>query len=510
MLTLLYVPLDERPCNLTYPLNALAVNSQLTYITLPKSVLGYKKKAADVNMIWKFVIEHINSADAAVLSSEMLLYGGLLPSRIHQFSSDQLVTYEKNLRELKKQNPEKKLYMSNLIMRTPRYNGGDEEPDYYEEYGEKIFRYGWLKDKRKREELTKLENQELANISQTVPTSYISNYEARREFNITVNLLNIRLVEEGVIDFLAVPQDDSALYGYTAIDQRKVYETIYDKNLKDRIMVYPGADEVGFTLLARAFNEYKNRKPKVFVQFSSTLGPNIVPLYEDRIIKESLKAHVVAAGMQLTNDEMKADYYLTYNTPGKIMQESWDQFENRDITYDSYRHLLTFVESIKAAVKRGAVIGVCDSAYANGGDLELIRILDKQQLLEKISVYKGWNTNCNSLGSTLASMTFIDSHSNITDIYNNLLSNIFEDVFYQTIVRNNLTKNLLPKLNCDYFHLYSYTDQVLEGVYKQFLELNDKYLAHTLVGQSVELQELSFPWNRMFEINCQLKLTKGE
>ena len=39
-------------------------------------------------------------------------------------------------------------------MRTPRYNSSDEEPGYYEEeYGERIFRFGWLNDKKDREGL---------------------------------------------------------------------------------------------------------------------------------------------------------------------------------------------------------------------------------------------------------------------------------------------------------------------------------------------------------------------
>ena len=40
-------------------------------------------------------------------------------------------------------------------------------------------------------------------------------------------------------------------------------------------MVYPGADEVGFTLLARAYNDYHQLTPKVYVHFASTFGPQI-------------------------------------------------------------------------------------------------------------------------------------------------------------------------------------------------------------------------------------------
>ncbi len=46
-----------------------------------------------------------------------------------------------------------------------------------------------------------------------------------------MDLTNIRLVEAGVIDFLAIPQDDSAPYGYTAINQQKIYGAIAEKKI---------------------------------------------------------------------------------------------------------------------------------------------------------------------------------------------------------------------------------------------------------------------------------------
>lgn len=510
MLRVVYVPLDERPCNADYPLNTVAVAKDIKCIMLPKENMGYKKKPADLREVWRFLNEVSRKSDIAVISAEMVLYGGLLASRLHDFEEIELVEYEKRIRLLKENNPQLTIYLSNLIMRTPKYNSADEEPDYYEEYGERIFRYGWLMDKKLRESLLADEDEELNLLKTEIPNNIISDYEKRRLFNVQANLLNIRLVEDGIIDFLVIPQDDSAVYGYTAIDQKKVYRAIDKKNLKNQIMVYPGADEVGFTLLARAYNAYKNKVPAVFVQFSSTLGPQIVPLYEDRIINESLKAHVMAAGMRLTKDQKSADYYLAYNTPGKVMQESWDQLEHRDVTYDSYRHLLTFVDEIFYAAKAGRTIGICDSAFSNGGDVELLQLLDKRDLINQISVYKAWNTNCNSLGSTLAGLTMIDENADQSKVINNLYANLLEDIFYQSIIRMSLTMNYLPKMNVTYFDLKNQSKTVLMQVKNEMAQLSKCYLHQSLNGKQIEFIELSFPWNRMFEIHCQLRLTEGD
>ena len=61
-------------------------------------------------------------------------------------------------------------------------------------------------------------------------------------------------------------------------------------------MIYPGADEVGSVLLSRIFCKMHNYKPSVFLKYSATYGPTIVPLYEDRPIAESIKSQIVSAG----------------------------------------------------------------------------------------------------------------------------------------------------------------------------------------------------------------------
>ena len=234
MVKILYVPLDERPCNIDYPVNTAMVARDIELMVLPKELMGYKKTPGNTKAIADFIAKAAKEVDYAVISTEMLLYGGLLPSRLHHFEAPQISAYEQKIRQLKNENPQLKLYLSNLIMRTPKYDSSDEEPDYYETYGAAIFRHAWLQDKAVREGLT----DEMALLKQKIPAEYLVDYEKRQIFNAEVDLTNIRLVETGVIDFLAIPQDDSAPYGYTAIDQQKIYGAIAEKNLKDQIMVY--------------------------------------------------------------------------------------------------------------------------------------------------------------------------------------------------------------------------------------------------------------------------------
>ena len=509
MLRILYIPLDERPCNSTYPIDTAKVAKDIEIIALPKELYGKKKIPANTKHIFAFIKNNIANVDVAVISTEMFLYGGLLPSRLHHLTDDDALAYVHKIKQLKKLNPTVKLFFSNLIMRTPRYNSSDEEPDYYQDFGEKIFLYGTLKDKKQRKIIDEAGKKQLTKLSSEIPQSILSDYETRRSFNVKMNFANVDLVKEGIIDFLSIPQDDSAPYGYTTMDQNRVYTKIDNPYLKEHIMVYPGADEVGFTLLARAYNLFKKKSPKIYVRYSSTLGPTIIPNYEDRIINESLKQHAMAAGFKLVNQPSSADFILAYNTPGKKMQESWDQINSKDISYDTYRSLLLFVEEIESDIELGRKVAICDCAYSNGGDLELIQLLDYKKILPKILSYKAWNTNCNTLGSSISSLAFCEGDYNFDLLRENLLSNIYEDGFYQALIRSQLTTDILPTLGVDYFDLKDRTETVMRLISKQMLFLRNKYLSSSFPNQTFVIEKLSSPWNRMFEIQCKIKIENG-
>lgn len=502
---IVYLPLDERPCNAIYPIKAANVANDMEVIAPNESILGKKKVPGNVEELGNFILNESITADAVVLSAEMLAFGGLLPSRLHDSNNELMINYERILKDLKKKNPSLKIYVSNLIMRTPRYSSNDEEPDYYGEYGEEIFNYGWLKDKKNRQGLSSEESEQLKKLRDVIPSEYLSDYEKRRKFNLQVNQLNISLLEDNVIDFLVIPQDDSAEYGYTAMDQKEIFGLLKEHIASD-VMVYPGADEVGFTLLARVYNDLKKRQPKIYPFYSSTYGPFITPLYEDRPINETMKAHVMASGCEIVETAEEADLILAYNTPGKIMQESWDQFSAvQDITYSSFRHLPTFAEKIKSYIKKGYPVILADSAYANGGDGELIRLLDTDKSLEKIASYKGWNTNGNTLGSTIAAGVFTLDSKNNEMIQKNLLENLLEDFLYQSIVRMDTTNTELPNFGLNYFDLGEQADAIETIVEHKLNKEKEKYIQNSFNDKNVKVK-ISFPWNRMFEVNCSVQI----
>ena len=182
----LLIPLDERPCNYQYPQMIAQTNHQIELIVPPQSLLGNKKEPASLEKLDHFIYEHIHEVDNMVLSIDMLVYGGLIPSRLHNKKKEELISRLNIIKRLKEMNPKLKIYAFNCIMRCPSYNSAQEEPDYYEEYGYQLFRRKYLLDYQQRHGLTMEEEKELESIC--IPQDIIDDYEKRRNLNTFVNI----------------------------------------------------------------------------------------------------------------------------------------------------------------------------------------------------------------------------------------------------------------------------------------------------------------------------------
>ncbi|MFD2878083.1 DUF4127 family protein [Paenibacillus rhizoplanae] len=268
---LILVPLDERPCNYEFPY-LLAQGTDYTVERPPAGIMGLKKRPGDVEQLWSWFEAACEGADGAVVALDTLLYGGIIPSRLHQLELEVLAARLERLRKIRQRYPQLKLYAFQLIMRCPQYSLSDEEPDYYADWGREIFRKGFIGHRLELGIATDEEIRELADIDLRLPAEVLQDYLGRRAINIEANKQALELVRDGVIDFMIVPQDDSAPYGHTAKDQEKVRARITALDLELKVYMYPGADEVGCTLLARMMNKSEGRIPLIYPRLSAVQG----------------------------------------------------------------------------------------------------------------------------------------------------------------------------------------------------------------------------------------------
>ncbi len=494
MKKLVYLPLDERPCNALFA-PALFNGADIKVVT--PEVLGDKKTPASFEAIEQFLRDECRDADGMVLSMDMLLYGGLIPSRIHQMTGEEAARRMQLVRAIKRDNPDITIYAFQCIMRCPQYSSSDEEPDYYEDYGREIFLLG---EAMHRESLG-LSCNPVEELRAKIPAEALKDFVDRRAFNVKRNLEVLQLVEDGVIDFLVFPQDDSAPFGFTAMDQKVVRTVIEEKKLWLKVYMYPGADELGLTLSTRMALHFAGRRPGVYVTYAATTAPTIIPLYEDRPVGETIKYQLLAAGMRIVSSAAEADIVLAVNAPANPMRESAVQpVTSREYTVE--RTLIAFALYVQDCLKDGKVVTIGDIAYANGGDQELVALLDEMGILPKLHGYAGWNTSSNTLGTSIAMGAHALLYGLTPENRSFLAWRLVEDAGYCGFVRGDVGDNDLPSRGLNWFDAGGARGEVSRIVREKL----NAYVQRKLpsVASHIVIDDVWMPWKRMFEVGLKV------
>lgn len=508
---ILLIPLDERPCNYNFP-EMLADDTDFKIVMPPKEILGNKKIAGDTDKIWDWLVENIKDCDNAVISIDTLLYSGIVPSRLHHFTTEYLLKKLEKLRELKKINPKLTVYAFNLIMRNPTYSSAEEEPDYYDDWGREIHLFGVINHKKELGIATNDELAQLDDINNRLPKEVIEDYLTRRDKNIEVVKKVIKLAAEDVFDFVIIPQDDSSPYGLTAKDQVTVRNLIDDFGVNMKVYMYPDADAVANALLSRTINRLKGRRPLVYVKFDCSVGDGMIPSYEDRIVGETVKYQVLAAGGLVVTSAAEADIILIINIPSGRMQDQLQEPKNgkvlqRTPEYDANRNLVDAVEYADYAISvlhKSVIFG--DIAYGNGGDPLLFSMLKQKGLLWKLAGYAGWNTSSNTLGTCIPMGMIFDIYGDTAAHRDFLALRYIEDVGYDAFVRTEVFMEKPSEDGLNGFKVDGAHGKVTEKI-KNMLQT---FATENLDDDSheVRVNDCYLPWIRLFEAGLDVKVNK--
>ena len=499
MKKIVFLPLDERPCNVKFPMALF--NSDAMQVVAP-SQLGDKKTPADAAVLEEFLQTECANADGLVISMDLLLYGGLVPSRLHQLPEEELLRRMNILRTLHAQNLRLRIFAFHCIMRCPTYSSADEEPEYYGVYGAEIHALGVARHKVQQGQDSAGET--VRELEAKIPPKDLQDYLARRAQNLKMNLAGLSLVKEGVVEFLAVPQDDAAPLGFTAMDQAQVRLAVREKKLQSKVLIYPGADELGMTLLARMRNMLEKRCPAVYVEYASTAAPMVVPCFEDRPLGETVRCQLAAAGCRQAAAPELADFILAVTAPPAGIVGAAVQ-PRLDLDYDVRRSLTPFFEELCFWMDAGKPVSVCDNAYCNGGDLELLSMLDASGRLMRVAGYAGWNTSANTMGTAIAEgvrYLYEGADARFLDF---LALRYVEDCGYDAVVRQVVTSEDLPAMGLDYFNAGAAEGQAaacVAGRLREFIQTEMPSVAEHIVLERVRL-----PWRRMFEPDLDVRYT---
>src|SRR5438309_1068083 len=141
-----FLPLDDRPVTRGAFLRLAAI-AGVEVATPPRALLGGRRVPADVEALWAWIDTGGAEADLLIASAELLIYGGLVPSRIGDESLDRCLALAGKFAGLRRRAPDRRLWLSASNLRLPSAPDASEEPEYWGEYGPQIFAYRYPRDR---------------------------------------------------------------------------------------------------------------------------------------------------------------------------------------------------------------------------------------------------------------------------------------------------------------------------------------------------------------------------
>jgi hypothetical protein len=500
---ILFIPHDDRPISYHQTVDVLR---QAGYEMLlpPKELLSNATNMGHPDELWQWLQNNAAAADSAVIASDSMLYGGLIPSRKHEVPEENLMQRVEKFAELRQNNPRLHIYVFDSLMRTPIMGneGNIEEPAYYGTYGWDFFHFSRLTDKQETQGLSKAEEKQLAAFRDAIPAEYMQDWKQRRAKNLAATKRLMDYTKNGVIDYLILGRDDNAPLSQTHRENREILAYAKANNLpKTKFLSMPGIDEFNVLLLSRAVNDMHFEMPFVYVDYNQGKGGDTVPSFSDEKISASVDAAIAIAGGLKVPNPARADFVLLVNTDqkGRTMDthnrypdggKFQPQLKPDESTKD-------FVRLVSDYVAKGYPVGVADIRYANGADNALMAELRKKNLLYKLQAYCGWNTATNSTGFALGTgmlapkMTEQGKKQLLTTRY-------LDDWAYQANVRTIVGSELVQKFGNAMYYLslqdkLGYAEQRNTELMQDFAAKNlpQNYLAPGFTIKN--------PWLRMFE-----------
>jgi hypothetical protein len=543
------LPMDDRPVNYDYPTYLARLAGYDLHLP-PREWLGNPWRDSQHLRLVEWLIQEAESADMLIIALDTLAYGGLIPSRTSREPLDAVLERLAVLKKIKTSRPRLPILASSVILRISRADSSEEEKDYWAIYGSAMFRLSYLEHKISLGEASSQEQAEKNDLFRRIPKSVYDDYLAGRQRNHQVNLQMIDWLEQGIFDFLLLPQDDTAEYGWNIAEARTLQATLRRKNLTGQAITYPGADEIGCLLLASAVCRQAGFKPKVYPRYSSIHSATVTTSYEDRPIHELVKAHLAPLGGTLAATPEEADLLLYLNAPAHAQGEAslqwlvWKGLET--IRADLPEKLLSYLEEVEADpvyrntqremqtperspeelvrailtdLENKRPVALADVAFVNGADLILGDLLMQHSESVRLTAYGGWNTAGNTLGTVLAhSVLRLLSRKNGDDPaqtrahYEFLFLRYLDDYFYQTLQRSQCMLEDLPALGLmptmerlPSPEVVKVEKHVQERLMIAAGELERLFISAGVV-KAVKVEHIHLPWQRLFEVGFDVKI----
>lgn len=479
----LLIPLDERPCTYDFPQTIAAIGEQSIAVP-PRHDLGSHQRVANLKGLEHWLEHNIHNALGLLLSLDTWIYGGLVSSRRSETTLDNLIH---RLHPLKTWHESTPIHGFATLMRISNSNDATEEAPYWATYGQMIYRFSVL-EHQQQVAPTETGHTELEQLKHQIPANILLNYGQRRQRNLKLLEYLLDLVTTGVLQTLLLGYDDaSSPYGWNVQERQYLTQQIAQRQLDNKVLLYPGADELASVLVARVL--WPNPTP-IQIRYTQPRLKNEITRYEGIPLEDTLNSQLQATGCKVAYDGVAVLYI--HNAPAPQQ----DQFLEREqgvkpppAEYQKWAQQT--IEWLKTTP-----VAIADCYYANGGDTDLLDALEEVHVFWQLAGYTAWNTVGNTLGFALAWLkAYAETHRHQPNQahYRCLAERLLDDGYYQGRWRQQL---------CEHYTQPVKMNDCLQLIQAMNAKLQQWQLEDPSQGVPERtVKRLTFPWKRFFEID---------
>ncbi len=468
MKNIAFIPIDNRPVCYQLPKQIADLTGDVVLHLPQRNLLGGLTEYANVDALLEW-FNSLKKIDMAILSLDTIAYGGLVSSRR---SNDSMYEIKSRILKLvdilKAKNIE--TYAFSSIMRISNNNVNEEEKEYWNLYGTKIFQYSY--NLHKMEKTSSGDSLLSCNCAATrIPDYILEDYLNTRKRNFEINKFYLELKKQGIFNTLVFSKDDCSEFG---LNVKEAEELQGLSSGTKNVFIKTGADEIPLTLLSRAIN--KGKSIRIAPVYTNPDTIDKISKYEDISVKESVESQISLAG-GIVSSENEADLILLVNNfkneQGELVMDVFEPLFDKELELPNRPYF------------------IADILNANGSDNNFVHELLSKSDLKEFYGYSAWNTTGNTLGCAIATaLTYFGSKKPNLKAFKTLqLTRFLDDWAYQANLRGVIRDDL---------------ENLSGTVLKVKMDFFEKVICDKFDVKNAKF-EYSFPWKRFFEIEVKIK-----
>jgi hypothetical protein len=492
---LVFVPIDDRPATAQFP-RLLAQIAGVDVREPPASLLGNYLNAGDSTALLHWLAAQPPDAQAFVVSSDMIAYGGLVASRIPATSLAMAESRLAVLASVREHHSLAAFTVFGTVMRlaptgVPALGPAADFP-FAGDIWPKIQKYANLPSPPQ----TSQQREEAARLSRELGPQ-LDAYLSTRARNLALDLDLLRDDARGAFDRVVLGQDDAGPVGLAIPDLDKLFAYADRAMPYGRWSIEPGTDELGMVYVAGAIVRQAGIVPRVRVIYSRPDGGTVQDPLEFAPIATTIRDVIRSSGGVEVPADAPADVDLYVNVPD---------------TSDAQE--ATFADSIAADPYRAAV---ADLSFIHAPNLAIQRRLMNELIARHVAgiveSFASWNTAANTVGTAIPEafvvlagkrMNKFDEGAHATFTYMRYV----DDVLFQKVVRPQLNTDLTKEGVADHTYLLppvaaraaAENAALMRPLALDLLEKIDPAYRATKL-------DITLPWDRTFEEKLSVRLS---